>query len=92
MLLQLNALPAFALSWVAAQTYLCEEGDSTSVVKPRGQHHQQIIEQQRLKFQIELNCLVVELHIGHLERSKDEHSEQEFDCGQIQMKNRYNFD
>lgn len=61
------------------------------MVKPRGQHHQQIIEQQRLEFQIELNCLVVQLHIGHLERSEDAHSEQEFDCGEIQMKNRLNF-
>lgn len=61
------------------------------MVKPRGQHHQQIIEQQRLKFQIELNCLVVQLHIGHLERSRDACSEQEFDCEEIQMKNRHNF-
>jgi len=60
------------------------------VVKPRGQHHQQIIEQQRFKFQIELNCLVIQLHIGHLEMSKDAHSEQKRDCRGIQMKDRNN--
>lgn len=61
------------------------------MVEPRGQHHQQIIEQQGFKFQIELNCLVIQLHIGHLERSRDACSEQEFDGGEIQMKNRHNF-
>lgn len=81
-------LPQLLFSSGWQENYLCEECDSTSVVKPRGQHHQQIIEQQRLKFQIELNCLVVQLHIGHLERSKDACSEQELDCGGIQMKNR----
>lgn len=41
------------------------------MVKSRGQYHQQIIEQQRFEFQIELNCFVVQLHIGHLEMNKD---------------------
>lgn len=56
------------------------------MVKPRGQHHQQIIKQQRFKFQIELNGLVIQLHISHLEMSKDIRSEQKPDCKGIQMK------
>lgn len=60
------------------------------MVKPRGQHHQQIIEQERFKIQIELDCLVIQLHVGHLEMSEDAHSEQKLDCGGIQMKDRQN--
>lgn len=56
------------------------------MVKPRGQYHQQIIKQQRFKFQIELNCLVIQLHVSHLEMSKDIRSEQKLDCKGIQMK------
>lgn len=56
------------------------------MVKPRGQHHQQIIKQQRFKLQIELNGLVIQLHISHLEMSKGIRSEQKPDCKGIQMK------
>lgn len=56
------------------------------MVKPRGQHHQQIIEQQRFKFQVELNCLVIQLHVGHLGMSKDVCSEQKLNDTGIQVK------
>lgn len=59
------------------------------MVKPRGQHHQQIIKQQRFKFQIELNGLVIQLHISHLEMSKDIRLEQKPDCKGIQTKDRH---
>lgn len=47
---------------------LAEEGDSTRVVQPGGQDDEQVVQQQRFELQVEVNGLVVQLHVGHLRR------------------------
>ncbi len=46
--------------------YLCEEVDCASVVHPRRQNEQQIVQHHRLVIQVELDGLVVQFDVGHL--------------------------
>ena len=45
---------------------LREEVDGARVVHARRQHQQEIVEQQRLVVKVKLQCLVIQLNVGHL--------------------------